>query len=131
MGSTFQEPKQIACMKRGRCDFEVTAKTERFTDYIPTKKQKVAQKAGTDSLGVPQEDPKESMRFGRVIRGIQSRRFGRDPVAVSQSFPVGFVSGETALNRPATLNVSFQFMFLMSVSQREYMELPLSSAYIP
>ena len=64
-------------------------------------------------------------------RGIQSRHFGRDPVAVSQSFLVGFVSGETALNRPATLNVLFQFMFLMSVSQHEYMELPLSSAYIP
>jgi hypothetical protein len=64
-------------------------------------------------------------------RGIQSRRFGRDPVVVSQSFLVGFISGETALNRPATLNVSFQFVFLMSVSQREYMELPLSSAYIP
>jgi hypothetical protein len=67
MGSTSQESKQIACMKRGRCDFEATAKTERFTDYMPTKRQRVAQKAGTDSLGVPQEDPKESMRFSRVI----------------------------------------------------------------
>jgi hypothetical protein len=67
MGSTYPEPKQIACMKRGRCDFETGAKTERFTDYIPTRRQKVVQKAGRDSLGVPQEDPKESMRFGRVI----------------------------------------------------------------
>ena len=39
------------------------------------------------------------------IRGIQSRHFGRDPVAISQSFLVGFVSGEMALNRPATLNM--------------------------
>ena len=53
----------MACMKRGRCDFETSAKTE----SIPTRRQKVAHKARTDSLGVPQEDPKESMRFGRVI----------------------------------------------------------------
>jgi hypothetical protein len=54
-----------------------------------------------------------------IIRGIQSRRFGRDPAAVSQSFLVIFVSSETALNRPATLNVSFHFTFLVSVSQHE------------
>jgi len=67
MDSKYQEPKKIACMKRGRCGFENSAKTDIFTDYIPTRRQKVAQKAGRDSLGVPQEDPKESLRFGRVI----------------------------------------------------------------
>jgi hypothetical protein len=67
MGSTYPEPKQIACMKRGRCDFETGAKTERFADHIPTRRQKVVQKAGRGSLGVPQEYPKESLRFGRVV----------------------------------------------------------------
>jgi hypothetical protein len=67
MSSTYPEPKQIACMKRGRCDFETGAKTVRFADYIPTRREKVIQKAGRDSLGVPQEDPEESLRFGRVV----------------------------------------------------------------
>jgi hypothetical protein len=99
MGSTFQEPKQIACMKRGRCDFEATAKTERFTDYIPTKRQKVSQKAGTDSIGVPQEDPKEIMRFGRVIVAGEhneqgnKRRISRSVVAKSESQTKFKVSG--------------------------------------
>ena len=67
MSFKYPEPKQIACMKRGRCDFEAGAKTERFTDYIPTRKQKVVKKAGRDSLRVPQEDPRESLRFGTVV----------------------------------------------------------------
>jgi hypothetical protein len=67
MSSKYPEPKQIACMKRGRCDFETGAKTERFADYIPTRRQNVVQKTRRDSLGVPQEDPKESLRFGRVV----------------------------------------------------------------
>ena len=67
MSSTYPEPKQIACMKIGRCDFETGAKTERFADYIPTRRQKVVQKAGKDNLGVLQEDPEESLRFGRVV----------------------------------------------------------------
>jgi hypothetical protein len=69
MGFTYQKPKQIACMKRGRCDFENSAKTEIFTDYIPTRRQNVVQKARRYSLGVPQADPKERIRFG----GIMSR----------------------------------------------------------
>ena len=54
-------------MKRGRCDFETGAKTERFADYMLTRRQKVVQKAGKDNLGVLQEDPEESLRFGRVV----------------------------------------------------------------
>lgn len=79
MGSTHPEPKQIACMKRGRCGFETGAKTERFADYIPTRRQKVVQKVGSDSLGVPHEDPKECLRFGRVsVAGGQNEQGKRD-----------------------------------------------------
>jgi hypothetical protein len=45
-----------------------------------------------------------------TIRGIQSKRFGRDPVAISQSFLNRFVSGETALKCPATLNMLLQIL---------------------
>ena len=48
-----------------------------------------------------------------AIRGIQSRRFSCDSVAVSQPFLVRFVSSETTLNHPATLNTPFHFAFLM------------------
>jgi hypothetical protein len=35
--------------------------------YKPTRRGKVVQKAGRDSLGVPREDIKKRLRFGRVV----------------------------------------------------------------
>jgi hypothetical protein len=49
-------------------------------------------------------------------RGIQSRHFSHDSVAVSQLFPVRFVSSEMMLNHPAPLNMPFHFAFLMANS---------------
>ena len=54
-------------MKRKSSDPATSAETERFANCRPTKREKVIQKAGKDSLGVPIEDPKESLSFGRMI----------------------------------------------------------------
>ena len=48
-------------MKTERDDLAAGTETERMADYQPTRREKVVQKAGKDSLGVPQEDPKESL----------------------------------------------------------------------
>jgi len=66
----------------------------------------------SDALGIIHMRS-EPLAIANDIGGIQSGRFGRDPVAVSQSFLDRFVSGETALKRPATLNVSLHSAFLM------------------
>jgi len=81
MSSTYPEPKQIACMKRGRCDFETGAKTERLLiTYQPEAKS--CPESREDSLGVPQEDPKESLRFGRVV--VAGRHMSREIGADAQ-----------------------------------------------
>ena len=54
-------------MKRKSSDPATSAETERFANCKPTKREKVNQKAGKDSLGVPIEDPKESLSFGRMV----------------------------------------------------------------
>jgi hypothetical protein len=54
-------------MKRKSSDSAISAETERFANCRPTKREKVIQKAGKDSLGVPIEDPKESLSFGRMV----------------------------------------------------------------
>jgi len=54
-------------MKRGSSDSAIGAKTERFANCRPTKREKVVQKAGKDSLGVPIEDPKESLSFSKMV----------------------------------------------------------------
>jgi hypothetical protein len=61
MSSVSPEHKQVACMKTERDDLAAGTETERMADYQPTRREKVVQKAGKDSLGVPQEDPKESL----------------------------------------------------------------------
>jgi hypothetical protein len=58
---------QIDCIKRGRSDLAVSVKTKRIADSKPTKRTNVIQKAGKGSLEVPQEVPKENLRFGRVV----------------------------------------------------------------
>jgi hypothetical protein len=54
-------------MKRKSSDSATSAETERFANCRSTKREKVIQKAEKDSLGVPIEDPKESLNFGRMI----------------------------------------------------------------
>jgi len=67
MGSKYQDPHADSLHKEREVWFENSDKPEIFNDDIPPRRQKVAQKAVRDSLGVPQEDPKESLRFSRVI----------------------------------------------------------------
>jgi hypothetical protein len=47
------ELKQLACTKTGSSVLAKGAKTEKFADSKPTKKQKVTQNVGIVSLGVP------------------------------------------------------------------------------
>ena len=47
------ELKQLACTKTENSVLAKGAKTETFADSKPTKKQKVTQKVGIVSLGVP------------------------------------------------------------------------------
>jgi hypothetical protein len=54
-------------MKTESTDLAAGAKTEGFANSNPTNREKVVQKTGRDSLWVPKEDPKESLRFGRVV----------------------------------------------------------------
>jgi hypothetical protein len=61
------ELKQLAYTKTGSSVLAKGAKTEKFADSKPTKKQKVSQNVGIVSLGVPQEDPKERLRFDGVV----------------------------------------------------------------
>jgi hypothetical protein len=42
-------------------------KTEKFADFKPTKKKNAIQEAQRNCLGVPQEGPKERLRFGKVV----------------------------------------------------------------
>jgi hypothetical protein len=58
MSSESSEPKQVACIKTRSSDLAVGAETERMADYKPTRRGKVIQKAGRDSLGVPRDDTK-------------------------------------------------------------------------
>jgi hypothetical protein len=67
MSSVCPEPKRIACIKRGRSNLAVSVKTEKFADSKPTKKKNAIQKAQRDCLGMPQEGPKERLRFGKVV----------------------------------------------------------------
>jgi hypothetical protein len=54
-------------MKRGSSNSAIGAKTERFANYRPTKREKVIQKAVKHSLGVPKENPKESLSFCKMV----------------------------------------------------------------
>jgi hypothetical protein len=67
MSSASPEPKSIAFIKRGRSNLAVSVKTKRFADSMPTKRKNVIQKAQRDSLRVPREDPKERVRFHKVV----------------------------------------------------------------
>jgi hypothetical protein len=67
MSSVSTEHKQVACIKTGSSDLAVGAETERMADCKPTRREKVVQKAGRDSLRMPREDPKESLSIGRVV----------------------------------------------------------------
>jgi hypothetical protein len=68
MSSVSPEHKQVACMKTERRDLAAGTKTERMADYQPTRREKVIQKAGKDSLEVPQEDPKRACRLVEWLR---------------------------------------------------------------
>ena len=61
------ELKQLACTKTGSSVLAKGAKTEKFADSKPTKKQKNTQKVVIVSLGVSYKDPKEWMRIDRVV----------------------------------------------------------------
>jgi hypothetical protein len=62
-----QKEQYRAWMKRGRRNFEIGAQRETLPEYKPSRWQKVVQRVGKDSLGVPKEDAKESLMFGRVV----------------------------------------------------------------
>jgi hypothetical protein len=67
MSSVSPELRQVACINTESSDLAAAAKTERFADFKPTRREKVVQKARCDSLRVPREDTKDSLRFGRVV----------------------------------------------------------------
>jgi hypothetical protein len=67
MSSVSPELRQVACINTGSCDLAAGAETEKLVNFRPTKRQKVVQKAERDSLGVPREDSKDSLRFDRVV----------------------------------------------------------------
>ena len=59
--------KQVACIKTESSVLAGSAKTQKFVYFKPTKRQKVIQKVGMVSQGVPRVDPEESLRFSRVV----------------------------------------------------------------
>jgi hypothetical protein len=61
------ELKQVACTKTENSVLAGGGKTVKYADSKPTKKQKVIQKVRIVCLGVPSEDPKERLRFNRVV----------------------------------------------------------------
>jgi hypothetical protein len=67
MSSVCQEHKQVACIKTGSSDLAVGVETERMADYKPTRREEVVQRGGRDSLGVPKNDPKDSLRLSSVV----------------------------------------------------------------
>ena len=59
--------KQVACTKTENSVLAGGGKTVKFAYSKPTKNRKVIREVGIVSLEVPQEDPKERLRFGRVV----------------------------------------------------------------
>jgi hypothetical protein len=57
----------MACIKTESRDLAAGAKTQRCAGSKPTRREKVIQKAGRDSLRVPREDPKKSLSVDRVV----------------------------------------------------------------
>src|SRR5882672_3328405 len=72
------ELKQLACTKTESSVLAKGAKTDKFADSKPTKKQNGTQKVGIVSLGVLFKDPKERLRFDRVVEA------GRVPECVGK-----------------------------------------------
>jgi hypothetical protein len=60
-----------------RSDAATSVETERFANCKPTKREKVVQKAGKDSLGVSREDLKENLKFGKIVEA-ESQNMGTD-----------------------------------------------------
>jgi hypothetical protein len=57
----------MACIKIESSDLAASEKTKEFVDFKPTNRDKVVQKAWRDSIGVPREDPEESLKFDTVV----------------------------------------------------------------
>ena len=87
------------------CDLDIKHNKSQYTTHFYTTHGYLAIE-GSATLS------EHTFSGGKLTRGIQSRCFDCDSVPVSQPFLVRFVSSETILNRPATLNAAFCFIFL-------------------